>query len=215
METEKAKIRILLADDHGIFIGGLNSILKQDDRFEVAGIASNGKEVIDLLRKERCEVLILDVNMPVMDGPSTLREIERNKIKVKVLVLTAYTDRKLYKELLNLGALGILNKNDADENLINALEQVIEGEKYLSDLHLSADHEADPDEFQKKLSLTRREKEVLALVAQEMTSKEIADKLFISEETAKTHRKNLIKKLGVKGVAGLVKFALRNNLLSQ
>ena len=211
---ELGKQKILLADDHGVFIGGLSSLLENDDRFKVAGIASNGKEALKLLRKEEFDILILDVNMPVLDGLETLKILSKEQSEVKILVLTAYADKKLYKALIEAGAHGIMNKNDADDNLIQVLDKIVAGESYITSLNQGKEEDFSEDEYQKKLTLTRRETEVLGLVAQEMTSREIAEKLFISEETAKTHRKNIIKKLGVKGVAGLVKFAYRHNLIN-
>lgn len=205
--------KVLLADDHGIYLGGLKFHLDNSQQFEVVGQVSNGREVLEFLRGNEVDVVVLDVNMPELDGVSTLKQIRNQNRPMKVLMLTAYNDKKLYDQLLELGANGVLNKSDADQLLIEALETICNGASFRSKgVQPSATEAAKRDEFVRRLNITKRELEVLSLVAQEMTSKEIAEKLFISEETAKTHRKNLIKKLEVKGVAGLVKFAFKYNL---
>lgn len=202
---------ILLADDHAIFIQGLKAMLQGDERYKVVMDVRNGNEVLRVLSGISVDILILDLNMPGLDGFETLLQLREKKIKVKVVVLSGYRDPKIVKRLKSLGASAMVNKARTEEELFLALEAVSEGKEYFPEI--LEENEELSDSFIKRFKLTPRELEVLALVAQEMTSKEIADKLFISEETAKTHRKNLVRKLQVKGVAGLVKFAMEFGLV--
>lgn len=214
-------INVLIADDHWIFIGGLKSLIDAEENMEVIATAAHGQEVMAQMKKYPVDVLILDVNMPVMNGIETLEWVKQAFRKVKVLVLTSYNEVKIIENILNLGADGYICKNTAEKEVINAIETVMNDELYIgnslkkSELikKYKGEKSLIEDEFLKKTNLTKRELEILKLVALEHTSKEIAEKLFISEETTKTHRKNLTRKLGVKSIIGLVRFAYENELV--
>lgn len=209
--------RILIADDHQMFIDGIKSLLSSNNQFSVIGEAHNGQEVVDFISKEKVDIVLLDMNMPVMDGMQALKIIKEKFPIVKVVMLTMFSTRDYIEKLLKAGANGYILKNTGKEELTLGIETVMRGESFFS----KEVTERIMEGLQGKkanhrstgiVELTEREKEVLTLIVKEMTSQEIADKLFISTNTVETHRKNLISKLNVKNIAGLVKYALQNGL---
>ncbi|MCC6369868.1 MAG: response regulator transcription factor [Bacteroidia bacterium] len=209
--------RILIADDHQMFIDGVKSLLSSNKRFSVIGEAHNGEEVINILSKEKVDIVLLDMNMPVMDGMQTLKIIREKYPLMKVIMLTMFSTRDYIERLLKAGANGYILKNTGKDELTLGIDTVMRGESFFS----KEVTERIMEGLQGKktssaktgiVELTEREKQVLALIVKEMTTQEIADKLFISTNTVETHRKNLISKLNVRNIAGLVKYALQNGL---
>ena len=210
------KIKIHLIDDHQIVIDGLLAVLKLEDDFEVVGFSLNGENVHDRLTKNNADVLIMDINMPDIDGIYVLKDFQKKGIPCKIIVLSSYDDIKLIKEVLNLGVNGYLSKKCAGENIADAIRKVYNDDKYfcdsIKDKMLNDFSETNSSE-EPKAHITKRELEILQLVVKEFTTKEISEQLTISINTIDTHRKNIMKKLKVKNTIGLVKYAIRNDLV--
>ncbi len=217
-----ALIRVIMADDHQMFLDGLKEITASVPDVEVVATASNGEQVLGLLQHTPCDLAILDVQMPVMDGLQTTRLIKQKFPKVKVLILTMNNELSLIKHLLEAGALGYILKTNGREELVRAIRRVANGLSYFSDAvaeelakqYMAAEEAKKPKKvLQPDVHLSDREKEIVALVAREYSSVEIGDMLFISSTTVDTHRRNAMNKLGAKNLAGLVRYALKYGLI--
>lgn len=211
-------IKIIIADDHQMFIDGIKSLLKLDKKMTIVGEANNGQEVLEILLKTKTDIILMDVNMLVMDGIEATKQVRQKYPDVKILMLTMFNTRDYIEKVLRAGAHGYILKNTGKEELHEAIETVMRGESYFS----KEVTERIMEGLQKKkvaennpmmVELTEREKDVLKLIAEELTTQEIADKLFISHHTVETHRKNLISKLNVRNTAGLVKYAVHQGLV--
>lgn len=215
-------IRILIADDHPIFIDGIVSLIEGIEGFSVVETAENGKVAIEKIPVAKPDIILMDINMPVMEGVEATRIIKETYPAVKVIMLTMYDEIRLIKDVLEIGARGYILKNIGRNDLIKALETVSSGKPYLDPAvqekmitSLSGNNEEEDDEPNDEMveSITQREMEILQLIAIGLTSGEIAKKLFISKNTVETHRKNLLGKLNVKNTAALLKFAYQNGLV--
>ncbi len=209
------KLAILLADDHQLVRKGFRALLEELDFVEIAGEAANGQELLNLLRRGvKADIVLLDYEMPVLNGLETLEQLKRDYFGLKVIMLTMLNSRDLVQNAVEFGVDGFLFKNASLDELREAIQRVARGENYFSSevalTLLKPDQSANPNLLQ---HLTAREIEVLKLVAQGLSSTEIGAQLFISPRTVDTHRNNLIHKLDVNGIAGLVQFALRNKVI--
>lgn len=210
-------IRILVADDHQIFIDGIAVLINSIENMEIVATANNGAEVIDELSKTEIDVVLMDINMPIVNGFEATQHVIANYPSCKVLMLTMHNTKNYIEKLLKAGAHGYVLKNTGIEELEKAILTVVKGETYFSP-EVSQTIMASlqqRDKIQREhddIKLTDREKEVLKLIAGEFTTGEIAEKLFISKHTVESHRKNLISKLGVRSAAGLVKYAVQMGL---
>lgn len=218
------KIRLYLADDHQILIDGLVAVLKTNKSFEVVGYSLTGENLVDDLADKNIDILIMDINMPGKDGIEVLKEFNSKGFSCDVIVFSSFDDIKLIKEVLQLGAKGYLTKQSAGENIIEAINTIYGGEEYYSKsvrekifLSFTGKEKENTAGFSEITpeSITDRELEILKLISLEYSGKEISEALYISTNTVETHRKNLIKKLNVKNTIGLVKFALKHNLIHQ
>ena len=212
-------INLLIADDHQIFIDGLKSLLSGDNRFYVAAEANNGKQVLEALENKQIDVAILDVNMPVMNGIETTKEIVKKYTAVKALILTMHNRKEFIVELIAAGASGYLLKNCNKSELMDAIISVHKNVDYfgreVTETVIESLKKIKRGELHPAVELSKREIEVLQLIAKEFTTKEIGEKLFISENTVETHRRNLISKLNVRNTAGLVRYAVENKILME
>ncbi|MDZ4824611.1 MAG: response regulator transcription factor [Flavobacteriales bacterium] len=207
-------INLLLVDDHQIVIDGLKALLAGDARFTIKGTAQNGKEALEILRLLKVDVVLLDIDMPEMNGIDTTKAIRKEFNGIKIIILTMHDEKAMIKMLLNMGADGYLLKNSDKAELIRAIDDVMAGKQHLSPEATSVLLSPDKGNRSGKLAdLTEREVEILKLVAEGLSNKEIGDKLFISHRTVDTHRTNLMTKLEVHNVAGLVRFAIQNGML--
>jgi DNA-binding NarL/FixJ family response regulator len=206
--------RIVLADDHIMLREGLKRIIKEVDDIEVVGEASDGLELLDLLKKLAVHMVILDISMPNLRGIEATREIKMIRPDVKVLILTMHKNKEYLYHAISAGAEGYLLKEDADTELITAIERIQRGGNYISPLLFE---ELTIDDMVKTRlgkhkppleSLTTREREILKLIAEGKSNKEIADLLFISIRTVEHHRANLMEKLNLKKTADVVKYAI-------
>lgn len=211
-------IKIIIADDHQMFIDGIKSLLVNEKGIKLVGEALNGKEVLSLLDKEKADIVLLDVNMPEMDGIEATKQIRQRYPLVKILMLTMYNNQEFVFGLMNAGASGYILKNTGKAELLEAIKSVNEGKTFYSKEvteTILQNFTKKPEEQRVEAAhLTEREKDVLKLIAQEYNTQEIAAELFISTNTVETHRKNLLSKLQAKNIAGLVKFAIQTGLVS-
>mgnify|MGYP003607304926 CR=1 FL=1 len=217
----EGKIRIHLADDHQVLIDGLTNLLNTVEKFEVAGSSLNGENIFEDVIKNKAEILILDISMPKKDGLEVLKEFSKRGFPCKVIILSSYDDLKIIKEVMKLGASGYLTKKCAGENIIEAIEIVHLGQEYFDNsvrekifnTFTENNPKLNKTIPQENNILSAREIEIITLISLEYSGKEISEQLFISTNTVETHRKNIMKKLKTKNTIGLVKYALKNNLI--
>jgi DNA-binding NarL/FixJ family response regulator len=222
----KPKIRIVVADDHPIFRDGLCKLLALEEDFQVVAQASDGREVLDVLQQYEPDILLLDLKMPGLDGLATLQRLQAARNRTRVIVLTASDDKNEFVQAMKPGTSGIVLKQTATELLIKSIRKVHAGEIWL-DSHTTAAvirqfvaaEEAPPppqlpppSRDRERSPLSQREREIVALVAQGFKNKEMAEKMFISEQTVKNHLHNIFDKLGVSDRLELALYAIHNNL---
>ncbi len=210
------KLRILLADDHALVRSGIRALLEAQPDIEVIGEADDGREAIRLARELIPDIAIIDIAMPELNGIDTLRQIFDACPTIKVLACSMYPDVPYIVQSLRLGACGYLMKNSAKDDLIRAVQAAKAGKCFLSldaTTQLVEGFVRKVDSEDTKDSLTSREREILQLIAEGKTNKEIANILNLSLKTIETHRTNLMKKLQVKEVTGLVQYAIRKGLI--
>tara|TARA_R110002126_G_scaffold291063_2_gene450213 strand:+ start:18214 stop:18879 length:666 start_codon:yes stop_codon:yes gene_type:complete len=220
----RKKIYVHVADDHKIVIDGVIAVLNTDKEIGISGYSLTGKEVTHWFDnpKNKADVLILDITMPVLDGIGVLKHFKKNAVKQKVIILSSYDDIKIVQEMLALGCRGYLTKDNAGEFIIDAIKVVAKGDQYFSPniqkellKVLSGQIVPDgdlPDEFLIE-SLSDRELEVLRLITKQYSTTEIADSLCLGISTIDSHRKNLLKKLKVKNSVGLAMYAVKHKLV--
>lgn len=207
-------IRVVIADDHRLVLAGFKALLEDLDFVEVLGEARNGKELLDLLRRGiRPDVVLVDHEMPLMNGLEAAAAIRNEFFGVKIIMLTMLQDKALIENAIAAGIHGFLFKNASLDELGLAVKKVAGGEPYFSgDVTLTL-MQKQTGQTGNDFGLSEREMEILKLVAKGQTSVEIGRLLFISSRTVDTHRNNILQKLGVQGIAGLVEFAIKNKLV--
>lgn len=214
-EHKKLPIKIIVVDDHKLFIDGLCGLLATQPDFEVVGKASNGKEVLHMLNSFLPDVLIMDLNMPVLDGQEASEKITKLYPSIKILILSMYNTVTLTTHLKTIGVKGYLPKDTDSKLLFSVIRDIAIGSSHFKqpENHVTTQNQfTATDAFLKKHNLTHRELEILKLIKQNHSSQQIANKLCISLFTVDTHRKNMIQKLSVDKKTGLLEFALVNNL---
>ncbi len=212
-------MNILIADDHKMFVEGVQSILAQEKDLEVVECVYDGASVFQVLHQHQIDLILLDVNLPELNGLEVCQRIQREGIEVKILILSMLNEEGFIKDLLANGANGYVLKSAGKDELLRAIRAVQSGETYYSPevmktmMHaLSNKKKADKNRA-KFPKLSRREKQVLQLIINERTTQEIADELFISLNTVESHRSNILRKLNARNTAGLVRIAIENKLL--
>lgn len=206
--------RVLIVDDHAIMLDGLEALLGKQDDVKIVAKTTNANYALAYFRKEEIDVLITDYSMPGMSGAALIREAKKINPQVKAIVLSMHDESHLVQDIIFAGADGYILKKYAQQEIIQAIRIVIDGGQYWSPeinqvliRGLRKQNETNPE-------LSEREIEVLKLLILEMTTKEVAQKLFISERTIETHRKNLLRKTNSKNTVGLIKYAYLNNIIS-
>ena len=207
----------MLTDDHGIVREGIRTMLEGEEEIEVVGQAANGQELLALLENTPAEVVLVDINMPVMDGYETTRQVTARFPATSILVLTMLEEEPVLRKMMEAGAAGFLVKTGSKKELVTAIRLIAGGGQYISaDVSLkllrnAADQETGQPET--KGLLSRRELEVLRMVAEGYTNAQIADKLFTSKRTIETHRQNMIEKTRTRNTANLIKYAIQHGYL--
>ncbi len=213
------KIKILVADDHPLMRRGLKTVLESEDNFEVIAQAANGIEAYDKLNKLNCDIVTLDVEMPEMNGIELARKIIEENIKTKIVFITMYKDEDMFNEAMDIGACGYVLKENAVDDIVDCVKEVSKGSYYISPL-ISKYLINRQKKFQSLSNnspsindLTKAERKVLRLVAQNKTSRVIGEELFISSKTVENHRTNISRKLNLSGSHSLIKYAIEHKSL--
>ena len=213
-------IRLVIADDHNMFVDGIESILRNEPDIKVVGKCFDGGSVFAELLKQPFDVILLDINLPGMNGIDICKKLTKDHPEIKVLALSMYNDESFVTEILKNGALGYILKNTGKAELVKAIQTVYKGQSYFSEEVTKTIMKSlvSPKATARKSSIltpkiSRREKEVLDLIIKKHTTQEIATHLFISLKTVESHRRSLLTKLNVRNTAGLVRVAVENNLV--
>lgn len=207
------KINIVIADDHLMFLEGINTILSDMEEINEVHLATEGNQVIRLLNQFDINLIISDISMPKMDGIELLTEIKKKHSDVKIIMLSMLDNHRTVHKVIQKGADGFVPKFTSKEELQKAVRTVLNDEQYFSEIIKQRYMESIFERKKyKNIELSPREKEVLSLLGEELTSKEISEKLFISVNTVETHRKNILLKTGSKTTTGAVKFAIESGL---
>lgn len=213
------KIKLLIADDHQLFREGLVNLLADTPDIEIVGQASNGQEALVMAAKLMPDIVIMDIGMPILNGIEATGQLRKSHPHIRVIALSMHSEKSYVKEMLEAGASGYLFKNCTYHQLIEGIEAVYAGKKYLSDtitevlIHDYLDKSEDNRPTETESLLTGRETEVLKLFAMGKSTKEIADQLFVSIKTVGTHRQHIMDKLEFKSTTDLVKYAIKNKLI--
>lgn len=212
-------VRLAIADDHQLVLDGLKALISDVPDFELVAEGNNEKDLCLITDNLNVDLVLVDLDMPVMNGMQATEIIKKKHADVKVIVLTMHNEKGIIQEVLEVGADGYLLKNTNQQELVGAIRKVMNGEKYFStEVTMSL---ATPGDGAKVVlqnqeldtSLTEREIEILKLIAQGFSNKEIGDRLFISHRTVDTHRTNLMRTLDAKNIAGLIRYAMRAGLI--
>ncbi|MCC6815434.1 MAG: response regulator transcription factor [Saprospiraceae bacterium] len=213
-------IKVCIADDHAMFVDGIESILKMEAGIQLTDKCYSGSEVEDMVARNSPDVLLLDINLPEINGIDLSKTITASFPQTKILVLSMYNEESFVTEVLKNGAKGYILKNTDRTELVKAIETLAIGESYYSkevtDVLMNKILKKSPAKKSNSFlvpKISRREKEILALIVKEHTTQEIADTLFISQKTVESHRSNLISKLNVRNTAGLVRATIEHRLL--
>lgn len=217
--------RVIVADDHPIVVNGIRYLFHTHEAFELIDVAYNGSDLLDILAKKEKEIntLLLDLNMPGYSYYHLLKQILVLYSKIKVVAFTGYNHPELVREVMEMGTHGFLNKSSNFKEIITAVQAVHHGENYLGKMVQIGGHGVPleeeenryigKDHFLKEIRLTKRERDVLILIAQGLTNQRIADQLFLSKHTIETHRKNIMRKMAFKSSAELIQYAVLQKLV--
>jgi DNA-binding NarL/FixJ family response regulator len=212
---DKSKtINIIIADDHTIFLEGITALISSE-YINVVANCKNGQEVLDFLKKQEVDLVISDINMPVMDGITLVKKITKLHPKTKTMMLSMYEERHIINKAIKAGANGYMSKNAGEKDILNAIENCMKGEKVTFKRQSTFTQKSiqNTNKSIKEISLTNRERQILKLITQEATNTDISLSLNISKRTVEAHKKNIFLKLGATNTIGLVKIALKSKLL--
>jgi two-component system nitrate/nitrite response regulator NarL len=206
-------VKIIIADDHKLFIDGLQLLLKDEAWIEIIDVANDGKELLDILSRNLPDIILLDINMPLLNGLDATMHIKRSYPNMKIVILSTYNEDHLIERAKKSGVNGYLLKNCDKNELLETIRLVMTN-------HTSFPYRApsnsgmldDEDVFLKQFNLTPREREIIGLLKNGATNKQIADQLYLSIYTVETHRKNLMRKLGLSNPVSLMKFILEQGM---
>lgn len=220
-ETMDQQIRLLIADDHEIFRDGLALMLSRQPDIQLVGQASDGRELVDMLENVQADIVLTDLKMPRMDGVTATRLLLQKNPLLKIIALSMFDEEDLIVEMLEAGAKGYLLKNADKQEILEAITQV-----YADNIFYCKQTSAklatmivksrfDPQRNKEKISFTDREKEIIKLICLQFTAQQIGEKIFLSKRTVEGHRTRILEKMNVKNTAGVVVFALKNNLIKE
>lgn len=206
-------LKLLIADDHLLFIEGLTLILKNQSNLEIVAVAHDGRELLELTHKHLPDIVLLDINMPKMNGLEAIKHLRLAHRKISLIVLSTYNEEHLIEKTRSMGANGYLLKNSSKEELLQAIRLVSEGQSCFPHRISATPQQAKiTDNFLAQFNLTKRESEIIQLIKQNHTNQKISEKLSLSIYTVETHRKNIMQKLHLKNPAALIRFILENNI---
>ena len=209
-----SKINLMLVDDHQIMMDGIKALLKNERAFSIIAETTKPLTVLDLIGKKMPDIVIADISMPELNGIELTKLIKQKYPEVKVLALSMHNDKQTITEMLQAGISGFVLKNTGKKELIDALEKIADGGMYFSEaISLEIMRSTATSNSAIETSLTPREIEIVKLIGAELNNAQIGEKLFISERTVETHRKNIFRKINVKSVAGLMKYALEKGIV--
>lgn len=212
-------VKLILVEDHDIVRQGIHSLLQDENDIEIVGEAQNGKEALDLCARVSPDLVLMDMNMPVMNGSEATRQLKKRYPKLKVLILSMHDDESYLIEMLEAGADGYVLKSSRKDELLFAIRKVVSGGSYIgsefiiSILEKYKSRTNHISELASGILLSEGERQILDLIAEGLTNAEMAEKLFISVRTVESRRKKLLEKTGTVNTATLIKFALKNGLL--
>ncbi|AEV34425.1 response regulator containing a CheY-like receiver domain and an HTH DNA-binding domain [Owenweeksia hongkongensis DSM 17368] len=205
---------IVIAEDHKLILEGYLMLINKIGDLEVVGSASDGEEAIELIEQHRPDYLILDLHMPKVNGLDVMKHINDCFLSTKVIIISMFGDSSIHRQVVRLGAKGYILKHSDSEEFLLAIDLVRNGKSYYSPAIFEEQSKVKiipgSTPVVPMANLTSREKEILTLIAQGYTNKEIAEKLHVSHKTIDSHRTNLMKKIGVRNITGLVKYAMAN-----
>jgi DNA-binding NarL/FixJ family response regulator len=209
-------IRILIADDHGVVAEGLKQLVQAEADMEVVALVADGREAVQQARDTQPDVVLMDLSMPELNGADATRAILQRDPKCRVIVLSMYSQREYVRRALKAGAAGYVVKRSAAKELVDAIRAVHAGQRYLSPrvADVVLDDYTDGKQDDPLSRLSAREREVLQLLAEGRTGAQIAERLSLSQKTVETYRARLVEKLGIRDLAGLVRFAIQRGLVS-
>jgi DNA-binding NarL/FixJ family response regulator len=220
MSQEKT-IRVLVVDDHQLIIDGLKSLLQDEPDIVFTGGANSMQQAIDFVTNNQVQVVLADINMPEGSGIETTRKLKAMQPDIQVLALTMHEDINMIRKMVEAGASGYILKRTNMNEVLEAIRVVAKGGKYLGRdvqeilLNNMGQPEKPAEQTENPSRLTQRESEILNLITKELRNEEIAEKLFISERTVETHRRNIFTKTKTKSIVGLIKYAIANGLINQ
>ena len=214
--------KILIVDDHEVVRDGLKNILNSMDNISIAGEAGNGEDAVKMYSSLKPDLVIMDISMPGMNGIEATRVIKEKDPDARILILTMHDNQEYLNQIIRSGAKGFILKNTDKEELLEAVKTVAGGENFFSkdiskliiDNYIRSAKETEKTDAYKEVPLTKREIEILKLIASGYSNQEIANILYISYNTVDTHRKNIMHKLAIKNTAGLVRYAIEKGLIS-
>ncbi|MGZ2372002.1 response regulator [Ancylomarina sp. YFZ004] len=211
---------ILLVDDHEIIIDGIKAMLEKEKDIKIVGEANNGIEAIEKVQSLKPDIVLMDISMPELNGIEATKSIKKEYQDTKILMLTQHESKEYVLQVMKAGADGYLLKNSKKEELLNAINAVTSGKKHLGN-RISAlmldeildDSVKDNDNEKPEQNLTKREIEIIKLLANDLSNHQVSDELNISLRTVETHRRNLMQKLNLKSAVALVRFAIKHNMI--
>jgi len=209
-------MNILIVDDHKVLAEGLAELLKKTKKYTIAGVITQGSDVLPFLEQNIPDLIILDLELPDADGITLAKEILTKYAVLKIMILTMHKEPEYFEQLFNAGIMGFLNKNADKNEIFEALDSIQKGCSYYGReiINEYINYQKKPlAEKKEEIRITEREKDVLRLILEGNTTLEICEKLFVSKNTVDSHRKNLLSKLGVKNTAELVKLAIEKKLV--
>ncbi|MBN9292726.1 MAG: response regulator transcription factor [Flavobacteriia bacterium] len=211
------KIKLMIVDDHQMIIDGIKSLLRKEKQFEFIAEATSGEQGVEMLKVTVPDIVIADISMPGMDGKELIKYIKEQFPEIRILVLSMHNDAEIIGDVMLLEAEGYILKNTGREELVKALQKIADGGTFYSEEVFQTLIKKQKEfirENRAQLVLSDREIEIIRLITLEYSNEEIAEQLFISKRTVETHRKNINFKTNVKTVIGLVKYAIRNELVT-
>lgn len=213
-------VRILIADDHQLILNGISDMLRPIKKYKIVGRANNGIEAVEKALSLKPDLIFMDISMPVLNGIEATKIITQKLPSVKILALTQHEEREYVKQMVKSGGSGYLLKNSKKDEFVEAIEAVTSGKHYLSKqiseqiINDVITTEQGSWAEEEEVTLTKREKEIVKKIADELSNQEIANELHISLRTVETHRRNIMQKLKVKSVVSLLKYAAQHDIIS-